>query len=78
MKLIFDNANKKLSRSKKRRNERGDRMNDDMKLFLKKIKSEMRKRNKNLDKIKQIEIPLVNIKYAYDPNELQSALKKNK
>ena len=75
MKLIIDNENKKLSRSKKRRNERRDRMNDDMKLLLNKIKSEKRKRNKNLNKIKQLEILLVNIKHANDPNKLQPALK---
>ena len=44
-----------------------------MKLLLNKIKTE--KKNKNLDKIKQLEIELVNIKYAKDPNKLQSALK---
>ena len=34
-----------------------------------------RKKIKNLDKIKQLEILLVNIKYANDPNKLQSELK---
>ena len=46
-----------------------------MKLLLNKIKSEKKKRNKNLDKIKELEILLVNIKYANDPNKLQSELK---
>ena len=46
-----------------------------MKLLLKKIKSEKRKRNKNFDKIKQLEILLVRIKYADNPNKLESALK---
>ena len=45
-----------------------------MKLLLNKIKSE--KKNKNLIKIKELEILLVNIKYANDPNNLQSELKK--
>ena len=46
-----------------------------MKLLLNKLKSEKRKRNKELDKIKQLEILLVNIKYANNPNKLQSELK---
>ena len=49
-----------------------------MKLLLNKIKSEKRKRNKNLDKIKQLEILIVNIKYANNPNKLQSELKELK
>ena len=44
-----------------------------MKLLLNKIKLE--KKNKNFDKIKQLEILLVNIKYANDPNKLENALK---
>ena len=46
-----------------------------MKLFLKKIKTEKKKKNKNLDKIKQLEILLVKIKYANNPNKLQSESK---
>ena len=46
-----------------------------MKLSVNKIKTETRKRNKNLDKIKQLEILLVNIKYANNPNKLENALK---
>ena len=46
-----------------------------MKLLLNKIKSEKRKKKKNLDKIKQLEIVLVIKKYANDPNKLQSELK---
>ena len=38
-----------------------------MKLILNKIKTEKKKKNKNLDKTKQLEILLVNIKYANDP-----------
>ena len=69
------NENKKLSRNRKRRIDRKNKLNDDMKLLLNKIKSEKRKRNKNFDKIKQLEILSVNIKYANDPNNIQSALK---
>ena len=46
-----------------------------MKLLLKKIKSEKRKKIRSYDKIKQLEIILVNIKYANDPNKLENALK---
>ena len=73
--MIMDNETKKLSRNRKRRLERKNKMSSDMKLLLNKIKSEKKKKNKNLDKIKQIEILLVNIKYANDPNKLESALK---
>ena len=69
------NENKKLSRNRKRRINRKNKINDDMKLLLNKIKSEKKKKNKNLDKIKELEILLVNIKYTNNPSELQSALK---
>ena len=46
-----------------------------MRVLLNKIKSEKKKKNKNLDKIKELEILLVNIKYANDSNKLHSALK---
>ena len=75
MKLIIDNENKKLSRNRKQRIERKSKIDDNMKFLLNKIKSEKRKRNKNLDKIKELEILLVNIKYANNPNNLQSELK---
>ena len=49
-------------------------MNDDVKLFFKKIKSEKKKKyKKNNDKIKQLEILLVGIKYANNPNKLEHA-----
>ena len=50
-------------------------MSNDMKLILNKIKSEKKKKNKNFNKIRQLEILLVNIKYANDPNKLENALK---
>ena len=73
--MMTINENKKLSRNRKRRINRRNKLNDDMKLLLNKIKSEKKKKNKNLDKIKQLEILLVNIKYANDPNKLENALK---
>ena len=51
------------------------KINDDMKLLLKKIKTEKKNKNKNLDKIKQLEILLVRNKYADKPDKLESALK---
>ena len=73
--MIMNNETKKLSRNTKRRIDRKDKINNDMKLLLKKIKSEKKKKNKNFDKIKQLEILLVRIKYADKPDKLQSALK---
>ena len=71
----MNNENKKLSRNRKRRIERKNKIDDNMKLILNKIKTEKKKRNKNLDKIKQLEILLVKIKYADNTNKLQSELK---
>ena len=71
--MIINNENKKLSRSRKKRIARKNKRNDDMKLLLNKIKSEKKKKNKNFDKSRQLEILLVNIKYANDPKKLQSA-----
>ena len=48
-------------------------MDDDLKLLLNKIKTE--KEKKNLNKIKQLEILLVNTKYAINPNKIENALK---
>ena len=75
MVVIINYENKKLSRNRKRRIERKNKMDDNMKSLLNKIKTEKMKKNKNLDKIKELEILLVRIKYANDPNKLQSALK---
>ena len=53
-------------------------MDDKMKSLLNKIKSEKKKKNKINDKIKQLEIELVIIKYVNNPNKLQSELKEFK
>ena len=73
--MIINDETKKLSRNRRRRIEQKKNFSDDMKLLLNKIKSEKKKKNKNIDKIKQLEIPLVRIKYADKPDKLQSALK---
>ena len=73
--MMAINENKKLSRNRKRRINRRYKINNDMNLLLNKIKSEKKKKNKNLDKIKQLEILLVRIKYTDKPDKLESALK---
>ena len=75
MEMIINNENKKLSRNRKRRIERKNKISDDMKLLLNKIKSEKKKKNRNFNKIKQLEILLVRIKYADNLNKLENALK---
>ena len=65
---------KELSRNRKRRIGRRNKINYDMKLLLNEIKSEKKKKNKNVDKIKELEILLVGIRYADNPNKLESAL----
>ena len=72
--MIINNETEKLSRKRRPRIERKKQFSDDMKLLLNKIKSEKKKKNKNFDKIRQLEILLVNIKYANDPNKLENAL----
>ena len=73
--MIMNNENKKLSQSRKRKIERKNKLNDDMKLLLDRIKSEMKKKYKNHGKIKQLEYLLVRIQYADKPDKLESALK---
>ena len=73
--MIINNETKKISRNRKRRINRKNKISSDMKLLLNKIKSEKKKKNKNLDKIKQLKILLVNIRYASDPKKLENALK---
>ena len=72
--MIMSNENKKLSRKRKKKIDRRNKINDDMKLVSIKIKSEKKKKNKNLEKIKQLEILLVTIKYADKPDKLESSL----
>ena len=74
--MIMNNQSKNISRNRKRRIVRNINMNDNMKSILNKIKSEKKKKITNSDKIKQLEILLVRIKYAKNPDKLQNALKK--
>ena len=50
-------------------------MDDNVTSILSKVKSEKKKKNKNFDKIKDLEIELVQIKCANNPNKLQSEFK---
>ena len=45
-----------------------------MKSLIKKPKAEKKKKNENIDKIKELEIEVFKIKYANNPNKLQSEL----
>ena len=71
--MIMNNETGKLSRKRTSRIERRIKMDDKMISLINKIKSE--KKNKNTDKIKQLEIELGKIKYANNPNKLQSEVK---
>ena len=71
----MNNQNKKLSRNRKRRIVRKIKMDDEMRLLLYKNKKESKKKEKNIIKIRELETDLVKIKYANNPNKLQSALK---
>ena len=66
--MVMKNENKKLSRNMKRRIERKIKMDDKMKWLWNKIKSE--KKKKNIDKINELEIELVEIKYSNKPDKL--------
>ena len=72
----MDNENIKLSRNRKKRIERRYKSGNDMKFLINKIKSEEKKKYKNLDKIKQLEIILVNIKYANDHKKIRKCSKR--
>ena len=69
------NENKMLSRKRKRRIERRNRMNDDINIILNRIKTEKERIYGNDEKIKQLEILLVRMKYADKPDKLESALR---
>ena len=75
MEMIIDNKNNKLSRNRKRRINCKNRHSSNEKIILNEIKSEKKKKIKNLDKIRQLKILLVNKRYAKDPKKLENALK---
>ena len=51
MEMVINNENKKLSRTRKRRIDRRNKINDDMKLLLNKIRTEKKKNIKILIKL---------------------------
>ena len=69
----MNNENKTVSRNRERRIQRKIKMDDKMKSILNSIKSE--KKKKHIDKIKELEIELVKIKYCNNPNKVQIVLK---
>ena len=71
--MIMNNEMKKLSRKRKPRIERKNKIDDKMKTLINTTKTE--EKNKNVDKIKDLELELVKIRYANNPNELQFELK---
>ena len=68
----MNNENIKLSRNRKRRIEGKIKLDSNMKLLLNRIKTEKEKKIKKFHKMKELEIELVNIKYANNPKKLQS------
>ena len=68
----MNNEDEIISRSRKRRNERKIKMDDQMKSLLSKIKREKKRETKNIDKIKQLEIALVKIKYVNNPSKINT------
>ena len=73
----MDSENKKLSRNRKKIDRR-IKIDDKMKPLLNKIKPEQINKIKKNDKIKDLEIELLKIKYADNPIKLQRQLKKLK
>ena len=59
--MIINNETKKLSRIRKRRINRKNKLSSDMNILLNKTKSEKKMKNKNFDKNKQLGILSVNI-----------------
>ena len=70
------NEKKKLSRNRKRRILRNIKIDEKMKSYSNKIKTEKKKKNKINEKFKNLEIEVVKIKYDNSPFKKQSALKK--
>ena len=71
----MNNENRRVSRKRKKRFERKNKMDDNMKLLLNKIKTEKKKENKKIVKIRQLEIELVKIKNSNKPDKRKNALK---
>ena len=57
--MIKINENKKLSQNRKRRIEPRIKIDGQMKFLLNKVKTERKKENKNVDKIKELDMELV-------------------
>ena len=73
--MIINNENKKLSRNRKRRNERNIKMDGKVKRLIDKSKY---KKRKNKDKLKTLEIEIVKLKFANKPDKLENPLRELK
>ena len=73
--MIINNENKKLSRNRKRGIDRRNKIIDDMKLIINKIKPEIKKKKKFFGKSKELEIDIVKIEHSNNPEKLQSEIK---
>ena len=73
--MIVHTENKKLSRIRKKRIERNIKIDNNVKSILNKIETEKKTKNKNIGKIKELEIELVKLNYVNNPNKLQNASK---
>ena len=69
----MNNENEIIMKSRRRRIERENKKKGKKKSLLNRIKPE--KKKKNIDKIAQLEIELVKIKYANSPKTLQNKIK---
>ena len=72
------NENEKLSRNAEWRRNGKCYVEKELVTLLNKIKQAKIKENKNIDKIREEEIELVNIEYANNPNKLKSELEELK
>ena len=72
--MIMNNEIKNLSRNRKRRIERRIKIDDKMKSLVNKIKTEKKKKNKKFDKIQELKIVLVKIKYSNNHKQIEKAL----
>ena len=72
--MIINNENEKLSRNRKRITERKIKKNNKMNLFLNKFILEEKNKYKIIERIKQLEIELPEMKYVNNPNSLEFKL----
>ena len=67
--MINNNENKKLSGYRKKRIEGKNKMDDNMESILNKIETEKKNNIKIFDKIKNLKVKIIKIKYVNNPNK---------